>query len=131
MSSVTFDYDNGYAPPAPVIEIEIDGYNPLFSKTTLWAMVDSGADASMIPLYALDAVGATYKETLWMRSVTGDRTKVDLYLVGVQVGSHLVRGVHVVAAPENSEAIIGRDVLNQLVIKLDGPAEILIVESIP
>ena len=113
MNTSTFDYDTSYAPPAPIIEIEIDGYNQLFGKATLWAMVDSGADASMIPISFLDAVGATYKETLWMRSVTGDRTKVDLYLVSVQIGSYLIRGVHVVAAPKNTEAIIGRDVLNQ------------------
>ena len=59
MNMPTFDYDTSYAPPAPVIEIEIGGYNQLFGKATLWAMVDSGADASMIPISFLDAVGAT------------------------------------------------------------------------
>lgn len=56
MNALTFDYDTSYAPPAPVIEIEIDGYNRLFGKAALRAMVDSGADASLIPLEFLDAV---------------------------------------------------------------------------
>jgi predicted aspartyl protease len=129
MNVLTFDYDTSYAPPAPVIEIEIDGYNRLFGKAALRAMVDSGADASLIPLEVLDAVGATYKETAWMRSVAGDRSRVDLYLVGVEIRPHLIRGLHVVAAPNNTEAIIGRDVLNQLVLTLDGPGEVVTIET--
>lgn len=129
MSTLTFDYDASYAPPAPVIEIEIDGYNRLLGKVSVSAMVDSGADASMIPIGFLKAVDATYKETLWMRSVTGDRTKVDLYLVAVQIGTYLIPGLHVVAAPEDAEAVIGRDILNQLVITLDGPAEVVVISS--
>jgi predicted aspartyl protease len=127
MNVLTFDYDTSYAPPAPVIEI--DGYNRLFGKAALRAMVDSGADASLIPLEVLDAVGATYKETAWMRSVAGDRSRVDLYLVGVEIRPHLIRGLHVVAAPNNTEAIIGRDVLNQLVLTLDGPGEVVTIEA--
>jgi len=35
----------------------------------------------------------------------------------------LIRGLHVVAASVSDEAVIGRDALNQLVVTLDGPAE--------
>ncbi len=92
-------------------------------------MIDSGADATMIPLNFLKAIGAAYKETMWMRGVAGERIEVDLYLVAIQIGSHLIRGLHVVAAPAGNEAVIGRDVLNQLVITLDGPAEMTTVQS--
>jgi predicted aspartyl protease len=92
-------------------------------------MVDSGADATMIPLEFLSAVGATYQETLWMHGVSGVRIEVDLYLVAVRIGANLVRGVHVVAVPAGSEALIGRDVLNLLVLTLDGPAAIVSVQD--
>jgi hypothetical protein len=86
-------------------------------------------ECTYFPLEVLDAVGATYKETAWMRSVAGDRSRVDLYLVGVEIRPHLIRGLHVVAAPNNTEAIIGRDVLNQLVLTLDGPGEVVTIET--
>lgn len=36
---------------------------------------------------------------------------------------HSIHGVHVTATTHANEAIIGRDVLNQLVVTLNGPAE--------
>jgi len=130
MNIITFEYDLAYDPSAPVMKIEIDGYHDLFGKSSLWAMVDSGADATMIPLRILEAIGAAYKETMWMRGVTGGRVEVDRYLVAIRIGSNLIRGIHVVAAPVSNEAVIGRDVLNQLVVTLDGPAEVTEVRNV-
>lgn len=122
MNVITFDYDSNYFPAAPFVEIEVDGYTGSDNRRSLWAMVDSGADATMIPHTILQAIGATYKETTWMRGTAGGRIEVDLYLVAVQVGSELIHGLHVVSIPSTNEAVVGRDVLNQLVITLDGLA---------
>jgi len=67
---------------------------------------------------------------MWMRGVTGGRVEVDRYLVAIHIGSNLIRGLHVVAAPVSNEAVIGRDVLNQLVVTLDGPAEVTEVRNV-
>ena len=122
MSAITFDYDSIYYPAAPVIEIEVDGYDDNLGRRTLRAMVDSGGDASMIPLSILEAIGATYKESTWMRGTAGGRIEVDLYLVAIQIGTELVYGLHVVSSPSTKEAVVGRDVLNQLIVTLNGPA---------
>ncbi len=129
MKPLAFDYDPAYVPPAPVIEIEIDGYHEALGKRSLWAMIDSGADATVIPLRLLKAIGAAYKETMWMRGVSGGRRDFDLYLVAIQIGTFRIRGLHVVAAPAGNEAIIGRDVLNQIVVTLDGPAAVTTIQS--
>ena len=121
MSVISFDYDSAYYPAAPVIEIEVDGYNSLGQKS-FRAMIDSGADATMIPLPILQTVGATYKETTWMRGTAGGRVEVDLYLVAIQIGTELIQGLHVVGLPATGEAVIGRDVLNQLIVTLNGLA---------
>ena len=130
MSVVTFAYDTIYDPAAPIIEIEIDGYDIHLGQRQLRAMVDSGADATMIPIQILDAVGAIYQDTRWMRGVTGTRIEIDRYLVAIRIGLNLLHGLSVIAAPQNSEAVIGRDVLNQLVIKLDGPAEVTEITNV-
>lgn len=71
MNVITFDYDFAYDPAAPVVEIKLHGYQQDRGERDLRAMIDSGADATLIPLRLLEAVGATYQETVWMRGVTG------------------------------------------------------------
>lgn len=129
MNRMAFDYDTSYVPSAPVVEIEIDGYDKEIGKQRLRVMIDSGADVTLIPLFILETVGATYKETRWMRGVTGERIEVDLYLTGLEIGTQLINGVAVVGTPATMDAVIGRDVLNQLVITLDGPGETAAVHT--
>ncbi|MDE0630938.1 MAG: hypothetical protein F4Y84_18525 [Caldilineaceae bacterium SB0665_bin_25] len=123
MTIVTFDYDSSFVPSAPVLEIEIDGYNRGMGKQRILALIDSGADATLIPTTILETVGATYKETGWMQGITGRRMEVDLYLTGIRVGTQFIEGVTVVGTTATIDPIIGRDVLNQLVVTLDGPGE--------
>ena len=123
MKIISFEYDTDYEPSAPFVEIEVDGYDQRLGRQTIKAMLDSGADASFIPVPLLNSVGASYKETRWMRGAIGTRTEVDLYLVAIRIGTTWVRGLHVIGAPATDEAVIGRDVLNELVVTLNGPAQ--------
>lgn len=65
-----------------------------------------------------------------MRGVTGTWVEVDRYLVAIRIGSQVIRGLQVVAALASGDAVIGRDVLNQLVVTLDGPAEVTEVRTL-
>ena len=65
-------------------------------------------------------------ETRFIRGITGARQAVETYLARVKVGSHVVVTSDAIALSQDQDAILGRDVLNQLTITLDGPA--LIVE---
>ena len=58
-----------------------------------------------------------------MRGVTGVAQMVDLYAVTIELGSQIVPAIWAIATLDN-EVILGRDVLNQLVITLNGPAEV-------
>jgi len=128
MNVIIFEYDSSYLPSAPILEVEVDGLNG-YGTRSLHVLVDSGADATMLPGGILEAVGASYKETLWMRGITGDRVEVDLFLVKIRIGTATIRGLNVISTSDTTGAIIGRDVLNQLVVTLDGPAETTIVEQ--
>lgn len=123
MNVLSFEYDTSYHPSAPFADIEIDGYDESSGNRTVWAMLDSGADATILPLRILNAVGADYKESTWMRGTAGGRIEVVLYLVGIRIGSNLIDGLHVIASANSNEAIIGRDVLNRLIVTLNGHAE--------
>jgi hypothetical protein len=56
-------------------------------------------------------------------TVTGHGRPVDIYLTAIRLGPHIVHGVRAVVMPAGSEPNIGRDVLNELEIALNGPAQ--------
>lgn len=115
--AITFDYDKTYDPAAPVVTVVIRRAKELI----LSALLDTGADCSIFPVNLLRRIGATYLETRNMIGATGYAQTVNLYLVEVQIGSYKIPGVRAVGIKSN-EAILGRDVLNHLIVTLDGIA---------
>ena len=86
-------------------------------------IIDSAADATMLPLDVLELIGARYAQTRHMRGVTGPPIPVDTYYVTITFGPYVIYGIEVVVLPIGSESILGRDVLNQLELTLNGPAQ--------
>lgn len=118
----TYDYDFTYNPSIPVIEVEITPFQQSTATTSLTAMLDSGSDGTLIPLPALQRIKARRVDRIAMRSITNVRTSVDVYEVSLRVGPHTFHKVRVVADRHNSIMILGRDILNHLVITLNGLA---------
>jgi hypothetical protein len=121
----TYAYDSDYADPAlPIIEITIFSLRNSDSIIRR-ALVDSGADATMIALRDLNRLKARKVDTLRMRSVNGVSQPVDIYTVALQIGSFELSRVYAVADRQNGEPIIGRDVLNQFIVTLNGLASMV------
>ena len=119
-------YDNEtYDPAAPVVEIGVSRLGSTEPLTLVIALVDSGADASMIPIDILQTAGARYTMTKQMRGVVGHPIVVEMYLVTLFIGSYVFPGVEVIAAAEGAEVVIGRDVLNDMVVTLNGLANVI------
>jgi hypothetical protein len=117
----TFNYDITYYPPIPSVELTI---GPALGETVmeLKALVDSGADATLVPVYYLRQLGARRSRKAWMRGTTGERVLIDLYTIAIRIGSYQQGLLEVVGASADDEVIVGRDVLNQLIVTLNGPA---------
>lgn len=117
------DYDGSYDPAFPVVEVAV---SVLREQTAipLVALLDSGADATSLPLHALREIGALPAESRWLRGVTGERHRVELYEVYLQIGAY-GQYVLVVGDTFGGEAIVGRDLLNHYVVTLDGPASVV------
>ncbi len=124
-----FDYDFAYAPPAPVVPIGIanpdDGRPPL----RVQALIDSGSDATLIPLTMLQQVGVYSGEQVSFRGVTGSRVIADAFRVVIHMPAGTAYGVRAIATRGSEEIILGRDVLNQWRITLDCPGETVEVEA--
>lgn len=122
-------YESRHHDPAmPVVEIALLSSEANAVPIELTAIVDTGADARMLPVNVLEAAGARYVQTLSLRGITGQSLDVETFVTVIHLGPHVVYGVQAVAMPTGSEAIIGRDVLNQLEITLNGPAQELWVQ---
>ncbi len=115
--SSTFAYDRSHEPAAPVADVVIRRAK----EASLLALLDSGADNSIFPLNLLRRIGASYVDSRRMIGAGGDTHMVNLYIVEVQIGAYRIPGIRAIGL-KNSEAIIGRDVLNHLIVTLDGLA---------
>jgi predicted aspartyl protease len=123
---VTFDYDTHYSgPPMPVVEVTLK--NPVTEKevSVEEALVDSGADGTIAPLRLLKQIQARRVDTVNMRPMRGPVYRVDIYEVELRIGSFRVPKAQVVADPQNEEMILGRNVLNQFVVTLNGLASMV------
>jgi len=120
--SRAYDGEN-YYPAMPIAEISLLSNLSGESVVSVMALIDSGADATLLPIDVLESADALLYQTRTMRSVTGHSIPVDTYFTVIQVGPYIVRGIKAVALPAGSEAILGRDVLNQLELTLNGPAQ--------
>ena len=66
-----------------------------------------------------------------MSGITSHRMKVDLFTVSIKLLSNgpILTGIDVVGNTWSNEAVLGRDVLNQLEITLNGPGESTIIRN--
>jgi hypothetical protein len=123
VNRLDFPYHETYLPAMAVLSVAVDGYTDL-AMQQVTALVDSGADGTMIPIDVLETVGALYEDTVIMRGVLGVGEPVDRYTVAIQLGPLSIHGIRAVAIPTGEEAILGRDVLNNLAVTLNGPAHV-------
>lgn len=120
----SFDYDMSYFPSIPVVEVEIRQTNDL-PGVSLRAIVDSGADGTIIPVRYLEQVHAYISDQGMMRGVTQERILVDLYWIWLHIGEHRPFQIEVVGDIDGDEVILGRDVLNQFIVTLNGLAAVV------
>lgn len=120
---ITFPYDETYDPAAPVCQINFS-VAATGSSVSLPAIIDTGADATIVPLEYLRQIGARRVFEASLRSQWGERRSVYLYLIDLRLGELTLPGVYVVGDDRGDEVVLGRDVLNRLRLLLDGPKRV-------
>ena len=118
-------YDSSYAPPAPRIEIRLGVPDEAFRSRPLTALVDTGADATIVPAQHIELLGVQIDNRKVLRSPWGERYPVNVYLLDVGIGDLRLPLIEIVADDRGDEIILGRNVVNRLVMVLDGPKQIL------
>lgn len=124
----TYDYNREYSPSAPFVEIVLNNELEDATPIELSAQVDSGADASLVPIALLHRIDAGYEFQQRMVTADGRRQAVDLYSVTIQLAGRTFYRT-VVSVEQGDEVIIGRDILNHLIVTLDGYATTTLIQA--
>lgn len=120
---ITFPYDQAYDPAAPVCQITL--HVPAAGRRmNVDAIIDTGADATIVPVSFLRQVAARRSFEATMRSQWGERRRVYLYLVDIQLETLVLPSIYVIGDDQGDEVVLGRDVLNRLRMLLDGPRRV-------
>ena len=117
-------YDASYDPPVPVCDVTLM-LSTTDLRVELSAIVDTGADGTIVPIRYLRRIEARRAFEASLRSQWGERRTVFLYLVDLMIGELTLSGIYVVGDELGDDTVLGRNVLNRLRPLLDGPREVM------
>ena len=120
--SNSFPYNRHYFPPIPSLDLVLHSVSAGKSTDTLSTIIDTGADITLVPLELLRQIDAPELDEVRLRSHWGHATSAITYLVDVRFGNDTLPGIEVVADIRSKEVLVGRDILNKLMLFIDGPA---------
>lgn len=119
-----YPYDDTYTPSIPVCEVTLVA--PVSNhRVKLSAIVDTGADGTIVPVRYLRRIEARRAFEATLRSQWGERRTVFLYLIDLMIGELSLSGIYVVGDEMGDETVLGRNVLNRLRVLLNGPQSVM------
>lgn len=110
-----------YFPPMPALEIRLGYPEESLRLGPVVAILDTGADGTMVPQEWLDRIGAPLVDKVRVRGHWSDWRTAKVFTVDLGIGEVLLPSVEVVGDETGDEVILGRNVLNRLKLLLDGP----------
>jgi predicted aspartyl protease len=120
MNAVQYRYNREVQPPAPLIYVVV--HHPVGQPNTerLPALLDSGAGITAVPAAVADRLGLVKFSDVVLAGHAGPTVLAGSYVVNLTLHDFDMAAVEVVLTNE-SYVILGRDILNQFHITLDGP----------
>jgi hypothetical protein len=116
-------YDSRFDPPAPVALCSCRNptTNQIIANVPL--LVDTGADVTLLPRESVQQVGieALPNEKYELAGFDGQPSSAPIVFLDVVFENRAYRGKYVVI--DDEIGILGRDVLNFAVLRLDGPRQ--------
>jgi len=118
-----YSYNKAYSPPIPQINVEL--INPYTGQSIkdIPGFIDTGSDGTCIPTRMVGILRAVPSRLRCVVDFNGKETRKLAYRITVKVEMWNFELLEVVAV-HGEEILIGRDILNQLKLKLNGKNEI-------
>jgi hypothetical protein len=114
-------YDGGrFSPPAPVASVVVRHSDAGSSVSDVPMLIDSGADVTLIPKSAIEALGLVGAgQRYQLVSFDGTTSESEGVQADLVFLNRRFRGQYL--SIEGEVGVLGRDVLNHLRLLLDGP----------
>ncbi len=124
---IRYRYAN-LTPPAPFVSLAVG--DPVTNKwlVDLPAQIDTAADRSVLPDQFVSALGLTQEGQLSCLGFAGQVVQLPTYVVQLSIHNFPPVVVKVVLGRGEPYIILGRDVLNNYRILLDGPQQALEID---
>ena len=116
-----------YGPPLPVITLNIVNPRTHFAISDMF-IIDSGADISSIKQELFDLLDLERIGPLEVISATGQHDQRFTSAVRIETPLGNYEPVKVVVEPDTDENLLGRDLINQWKVILDGPNQQMTIE---
>lgn len=121
-------YSDEKFPPAPILNFQLSAPGESPQTALLTALIDTGADFTIVPLQWLLAINAPESRSAHVRGLWSDRQLVTPYLVDIHLAHGTLPGMEVIGIDDEDESdeqevILGRNVLNLLLLLLEGPQQ--------
>lgn len=117
---MSYPYSRQFVSPFPILPVILRRVEGGVATATMTALVDTGADFTLAPLTYLRQLQIPQSYQTNVRSHWGELTSVNVHIVDLEVAGELLPAIDVVADRRGKEIILGRDVLNRLILLLDG-----------
>lgn len=124
MTRVSFDAS--FDPPAPVLPVRFGGLDDDAPAAMLRMLVDTGADCTLIPARIAKSLRLPLIDKIEIMGVGGKTMAAPVHAARVRLGA--LRAIARVVAL-GDESLLGRDLLNRLVLTIDGPGQT--IEAVP
>jgi len=120
---MSLPYSTRYDPPIPALEIAIRAPEGGLSVGPLLALVDTGADGTVVPAEHLEHLEVIPVDWVRLRGQWDKGHLVRVFLVDLRVGETWLPDVEIVEDRVGRDTLLGRNALNRVRLLLDGPAE--------
>ncbi|MBN1145639.1 MAG: retropepsin-like domain-containing protein [Anaerolineales bacterium] len=116
-------YSTSAFPAIPVLDVSF-----AFPESADWkgpypAIVDSGADFTVVPIALLRPLDLPVVRPVTLSSLWQDKRAAYMYEVDLRIGDLVLPAVDVAGDRVGGQILLGRNVLNKLDLRLEGPAQ--------
>jgi len=122
---VRYQYAKDVLPPAPFVHVELQNPFSDLAVSDLPALLDSGADRTVVPAKLARDLQLTAIRDIVVGGLGGAQHSLQTFRVLLQIRHNEPTRLEVIAHEGEPFILLGRDVLNQFRIVLDGPNQML------
>jgi predicted aspartyl protease len=112
-----------FEPPAPVAQVTLRNPNTGALVAAVLLLVDTGADVTLLPRIAVEQLGVPLlaDQSYELMGFDGSKSFAPVVMLDMIFLRRAFRGRYLLI--EEERGILGRDILNHMILLLDGPRQ--------